>query len=132
MKHTYTLVVRGYELDSFGHVNNAVYLQYAEAAIWDFLSSHGLLDTVKNLGLFPVILENNIRYMHEFKLMDKVRIETEWTCTEYVLMYKHIFYNDATNLKSCRITGKLMLSDKDRVLCDIPESVYRYIQEDKA
>jgi YbgC/YbaW family acyl-CoA thioester hydrolase len=34
--------VRGYELDSFGHVNNAVYLNYLEAARGEFLLKAGL------------------------------------------------------------------------------------------
>ncbi|MCC6442650.1 MAG: acyl-CoA thioesterase [Armatimonadetes bacterium] len=34
--------VRSYELDSFGHVNNAVYLQYLEAARCDYLLQNGL------------------------------------------------------------------------------------------
>ena len=77
MKSTYYTVVRGYELDSFGHLNNAVYLNYAEQAKWEFLNENKLLETVQEYGLFPVIMENNIRYMHEFRLLDKVRIETD-------------------------------------------------------
>lgn len=55
MKSTYRLTVRGYELDSFGHVNNAVYLQYAEAAKWDFFSKSGTLSLLQEEKLFPVI-----------------------------------------------------------------------------
>ena len=91
MKSTYHITVRGYELDSFGHLNNAVYLNYAEQAKWEFLNDNKLLEIVNQYGLFPVILENNIRYMHEFKLLDKVRIETEWICTHKILHFKHIF-----------------------------------------
>ena len=61
MKSTYYTVVRGYELDSFGHLNNAVYLNYAEQAKWEFLNENKLLETVQEYGLFPVIMENNIR-----------------------------------------------------------------------
>lgn len=38
MKHTFTLKVRSYECDSYGHVNNAEYLHYLEAARMEFLS----------------------------------------------------------------------------------------------
>ena len=77
MKNVCRLTVRGYELDSFGHVNNSVYLQYAETAMWDFFSKHGMLDKIQDEGLFPVILESKQRYIHELKLMDKVLIETD-------------------------------------------------------
>lgn len=129
MKSTCYVVVRGYELDSFGHLNNSVYLNYAEQAKWEFLHEHKLLEIVEHYGLFPVILENNIRYMHELRLLDKVRIESEWKSTEKILHFKHTFYNDATGKKSCRITGKLMFADKNRMVSDIPEEIYRFMQD---
>jgi YbgC/YbaW family acyl-CoA thioester hydrolase len=36
------LHVRGYELDSFGHVNHAVYVQYLEHARWEMLAAEGV------------------------------------------------------------------------------------------
>ena len=131
MKSTYYTVVRGYELDSLGHLNNAVYLNYAEQVKWEFLNENKLLETVQQHGLFPVIMENNIRYMHEFRLLDKVRIETDWSCTRSILHFTHTFFNDFTGLKSCRITGKLMFADINRMIFDIPDELYDFIQEEK-
>ncbi len=37
MEHNYSLKVRGYECDINGHVNNAEYLRYLEAARMEFL-----------------------------------------------------------------------------------------------
>ena len=37
MKHTSKLVVRSYECDSYGHVNNAVYLNYLEFGRMEYL-----------------------------------------------------------------------------------------------
>ena len=91
MKSTYELTVRGYELDSFGHVNNAVYLNYAEAAMWHCLNRYGLVELLQKEGLFPVILESSLRYLHELHLLDPVRIETEMHCrrTGQIHPYRH-------------------------------------------
>lgn len=40
--HTITLRVRTYECDAYGHVNNAVYLNYLEYARDLWLADHGL------------------------------------------------------------------------------------------
>ncbi|MDE7364008.1 MAG: acyl-CoA thioesterase [Ruminococcus sp.] len=125
----YNLTVRGYELDSFGHVNNAVYLQYAESAKWDFFYKSGCIEQMKKLDLFPVVLENNIRYMHELRLMDEVEIETEFTCSVGIIRFRHIIKNTATNQTVCRITGKLAYVDKERIICDIPEEIRELIGE---
>ena len=122
-KSSYTLTVRGYELDSFGHVNNAVYLQYAEAALWNFMNVHGMLKIIMGEGLFPVIMESKQRYMHELKILDEVRIDTEVSCSGGIVSYKHNIINKSTGLVSCRVIGKLAYVNKERIICDIPEAV---------
>lgn len=124
---SYELTVRGYELDSFGHVNNAVYLQYAETALWNFFNVSGLLKLMEAEGLFPVLLESKQRYMHELRLLDEVRIDSEITCTGGLLSYKHNIINKKSGLVSCKVTGKLAYVNKDKIVCDIPERVKIYI-----
>lgn len=59
------LVVRTYELDSLGHVNNANYLNYLEVARVDlFLNEeYGLIHAVQNArGLMPMLVRVEINY----------------------------------------------------------------------
>ncbi|CAO0827389.1 Thioesterase OS=Streptomyces microflavus OX=1919 GN=Smic_02130 PE=4 SV=1 [Streptomyces microflavus] len=42
MTFSVDVTVRGYELDTQGHLNQAVYLQYAEHARWELLRAAGL------------------------------------------------------------------------------------------
>jgi len=123
IKSLLKLKVRGYELDSFGHVNNAVYLQYAEEAKWSFFEETGLLENVRKKDLFPVILENNLRYMHELKMHDDIRIETEWRTKGKILHFSHRIYNDRDDVLSCTVKGKVVFADSDRMLYDIPEEL---------
>lgn len=123
MKSTFTLTVRGYELDSFGHVNNAVYLQYAEAAKWDFFRKCGALAHLQEQKLFPVILENNIRYMNELKHMEEVLVTTEWEFSQNITKFCHIISSLTTGKRSCRITGKLAYVDENRMICTIPADI---------
>ncbi|MBO4494173.1 MAG: acyl-CoA thioesterase [Ruminococcus sp.] len=122
-KSSYKLTVRGYELDSFGHVNNSVYLQYAEAAMWNFLKVNGLLEPIKEQGLFPVIMESTQRYIHELKMLDEVRIDSELSCTGGIVSYKHNIINKNTGLVACRVTGKLAYVNKERMICDVPDEL---------
>jgi acyl-CoA thioester hydrolase len=130
MRHsTYSLTVRGYELDSFGHVNNSVYLQYAETALWNFFKVNGLLDIIVDEGLFPVVLESSQRYIHELKLLDDVRIDTEMSCTGGIVSYKHNIINKNTGLVACRVSGKLAYVNKERMICDIPVAVRECLEK---
>ncbi len=123
MKSIFRLRVRGYELDTFGHVNNAVYLQYAEEAKWDFFNSTSTLGVIKQKNIFPVILENNVRYIHELKMHDDVRIETEWSTKGRILHFVHTMYREEGNVRSCVVKGKIVFADFDRVLHDIPDEL---------
>jgi acyl-CoA thioester hydrolase len=42
MEHQCSLTTRSYECDSYGHINNAVYLNYLEYARLEFLKALGL------------------------------------------------------------------------------------------
>ena len=71
--------VRGYELDLQGHVNQAVYLQYAEHARWELLHAAGLtVDVLLGAGIGPVALENTIRYRAELRGGDQVDVSCEF------------------------------------------------------
>ena len=59
----YKLKVRSYDLDSFGHVNNAVYLNYLEEARCDYMEQHGL--NFNNFGQwksYAFVVSAEIRY----------------------------------------------------------------------
>lgn len=131
MKSVCFIQVRGYELDSFGHVNNAVYLQYAETAKWDFFYNSGLWSELKKMNYFPVILENHVRYLHALHLLDKVRIDTDWKCSMGLVEFSHVFRNDSTGQKVCKVTGKLALVDKNEVICSIPEKMRKYMENNE-
>ena len=75
----YTLEVRGYELDSFGHVNNAVYLNYLETARWAVLKEHNItLETMQTLKRWPVIASVEAQYIRPLFMGDKIEIRTSF------------------------------------------------------
>lgn len=76
------VTVRGYEVDRLGHLNHAVYLQYAEHARWQLLRAAGVTDdALVTAGIGPVALEERIRYRAELRAGDEIDISCafEWT-----------------------------------------------------
>ncbi len=74
----YDLVIKEFHLDTFGHVNNATYLQLYEEARWEFITANGYgLDKIKSTGLGPVILEINISFVKELRLREKITIHSQ-------------------------------------------------------
>ncbi|MEU6559557.1 acyl-CoA thioesterase [Nocardia nova] len=72
------VTVRGYELDVNGHLNQAVYHQYAEHARWELLRAAGLVpDKMQLSGLGPVVLESTVKYRRELHLCDEITITCE-------------------------------------------------------
>lgn len=76
------ITVRGYETDVQGHVNQSVYINYAEHARWSLLQAAGITQTqLVNSGVGPVALETNIRYKRELLAGDEVDVTCafEWS-----------------------------------------------------
>lgn len=117
----FKLEVRGYELDSFGHVNNAVYLNYFEQARWDILRQKRLFDYFTENKLLLVVTETHIRYSHEARLYDPLLVKTEIRREAPYLVFKHRLYNQISNLKLCSAEVKTLLTDDTRLPYDIPD-----------
>ena len=76
----YPLTIKETYLDSFGHVNNAVYLTLFEEARWDFINKNGYtLKKIKETGLGPTILEIDLRFKRELLPRDEIIIESQLT-----------------------------------------------------
>jgi YbgC/YbaW family acyl-CoA thioester hydrolase len=69
--------VRSYELDGFGHVNYAVYLNYLEQARFDALAAGGFpLSTMaeRNWGVYVARVE--VDYRRECRLGHRIQVRT--------------------------------------------------------
>ena len=74
----YSLMVREAHLDTFGHMNNATYLQILEEARWEFITSKGFgLRAIQKSGMGPIVLEFNLKFMKELKLRQTITIESQ-------------------------------------------------------
>ncbi len=128
MKHSYKTEVRGYELDSYGHVNNAVYVSYTEQARWEILKNAGLLTSFLDRNLLLVVTETNIRYMRELKLFDKIEITTRIKFEAPYLVFIHDILNLTDNLKAAKAEVKTLLIDQDRIPQDIPAELLSIVK----
>lgn len=115
--------VRGYELDSFGHVNNAVYVSYLEQARWEILSQTGWLGWFADNGRFLVVTETNIRYARELRNFDQCHIETKIKVSDPFLIFHHQIWRQPNDEKIAQATVKTLLVDHNRVPLDVPADI---------
>ena len=111
---------RGYELDSYGHVNNAVFFNYFEQARWELFQVNGLLEAINSKKLFLVVTEVNIRYQHELKLGDEVEIITSAKKDEPFIVFEQRMKRLSTGLPAARARVKTVFVDSEHISNDIP------------
>jgi len=91
-QRTAIVKVRSFELDSFGHVNNAVYLQYLEFARCEYLEQLGLsFNDFDAWGLYPVVVHTSMDYRKAARFGDTLRITggvTEWGRIRWTMQYR--------------------------------------------
>ena len=122
-KYYFNIRVRGNELDSYGHVNNAVYLNYTEQARWEVFHELGLLEKLIASGKKIVVIENQVKYIRQLKLFDEVEIETQMEKSAHFLLFKHVLTLVKTNKPVSKVLVKTVFLDKDDKPCDIPKSL---------
>jgi acyl-CoA thioester hydrolase len=75
--------VRVYELDTQGHLNSAVFMQYAEHARWEHLSAVGTsVEALLGSGIGPVFLESTIRWSAEVLAGDALTVNVVYEFSE--------------------------------------------------
>ena len=78
MKHSYSVTIKEFHLDTFGHVNNAVYLQLFEEARWEVMTKNGYgLKKVMSDKKGPIILDIKLEFLLELHLREEIKIETQ-------------------------------------------------------
>lgn len=102
----YHLKVRSYDLDSFGHVNNAVYLNYLEEARCDYLEQCGLsFNSFHQLGALAIVVGVEIRYKRPARFAEMLDIRGGFSNvkrTSFCINYE--IYNETIGL-TCAIAN---------------------------
>jgi len=115
------VTVRGYETDALGHLNQSVYLQYAEHARWCVLKEAGV-DQSELLakGVGPVVLETTIRYLRELRAGEEVDVTCafEWGEGKTFRVLQTIRKTDGTvSAEVASVAGLLDLKER-RLVAD--------------
>ncbi|MFJ3336379.1 acyl-CoA thioesterase [Streptomyces sp. NPDC086766] len=126
------VTVRGYETDTQGHLNQAVYLNYAEHARWSLLRAAGISQAgLVARGIGPVALETTIRYRRELLAGDEVDVTCafEWGGGKTFRIEQTIRKSDGTVAAEITAVGGL-LDLKARKLVPDPREHFKELTTD--
>ncbi|MFG2956525.1 acyl-CoA thioesterase [Streptomyces sp. NPDC048291] len=126
------VTVRGYETDVQGHLNQAVYINYAEHARWSLLQAAGVTQAeLIGRGVGPVGLETTIRYKRELLAGDEVDVSCafEWGGGKTFRILQKITKADGTLAAEVDAVGGL-LDLKARKLVADPREVFKELAAD--
>ena len=127
--HKYFLEARGYELDSYGHVNNAVYLNYFEQARWELFRKLDLLGSVNGSGLMLVVVDAHIRFQREVKIFDELEIITTLKKEDPYLVFHQKIVNRRNRLSIARGKIKTIFLDGNKLPQDIPAEIEKLLND---
>ncbi|MGW4568837.1 acyl-CoA thioesterase [Streptomyces sp. NPDC004561] len=126
------VTARGYETDVQGHLNQAVYLNYAEHARWSLLQSAGLTQAgLVGTGVGPVSLETTIRFVRELLAGDEVDVTCafEWGGGKTFRIRQEIRKADGTVAAEITAVGGLLDLKERRLVAD-PGKVFKELTTD--
>ncbi|MBR8638969.1 acyl-CoA thioesterase [Streptomyces tuirus] len=126
------VTVRGYETDVQGHLNQSVYLNYAEHARWSLLRAAGITQSALiGSGVGPVALETTIRYKRELLAGDEVEVTCafDWGEGKVFRIEQTVRKADGTVAAEITAVGGLM-DLKARKLVTDPQEHFRKLAAD--
>ena len=101
--HSIKIIVRGYHLDMYQHVNNARYLEFLEEARWHLIESKLDLKDWMRKGLGFVVATITINYRKPASLDQVLEIQSNFS---------------RLNVKSATIEQKIYLDNTDILIAD--------------
>ncbi|KQX63436.1 MULTISPECIES: thioesterase family protein [unclassified Streptomyces] len=126
------ITVRGYETDVQGHLNQSVYINYAEHARWSLLQAAGITQAgLLAKGVGPVALETTIRYQRELLAGDEVDVTCvfEWGGGKTFRILQTISKADGTVSAQLTSVGGLLDLTKRRMVAD-PTAYFKELASD--
>lgn len=123
--HRMSFDVRPAELDSFGHVNNARYLEYLEWARAEWGRVRGLsYSRFHRWGVIPAVVEARLRFLKECSLGDTLTIETT---PEVKHRARIVFHQEITNQAGQRVLKAevhiVAVDMQDRAFTEFPDDL---------
>ena len=116
------LTVRSYELDSFGHVNNAVYLQYLEYARCEYMNQAGLgFQKFHDWGVTPFVTKVEIEYKSPSLVDEELEFIaeiTEWRRIGFTIEYE--VFNRTSGKLTATARASFAFADGNGKLRSVP------------
>jgi acyl-CoA thioester hydrolase len=114
--------VRSYDMDSFGHVNNAVYFNYLEEARCEYLEQRGLsFNSFNEWGLFAFVVSAEIRYKSPAKYGHMLNIRGRiGSMRRASFSIDYEIYNETTNRICALASMSFGFVDENEKIAPIP------------
>lgn len=121
MANPYRQTVYNFHLDGYGHVNNARYLEFLEAARWHFFRQHDLSAVLRQARL--VLSGINIRYRRAAALDEELCIDSrlEAVQSRQIRMSQRVYSADGTVYAEAEVL--LMPTDEHGRICRLPTDI---------
>ena len=126
------VTVRGYETDVQGHVNQSVYINYAEHARWSLLQAAGITQAgLIGKGVGPVALETTIRYKRELLAGDEVEVTCAfaWDGGKTFRIEQSVLKADGSVAAEITAVGGILDLEKRKLVAD-PAEVFKKLASD--
>ncbi|MGM0596273.1 MAG: acyl-CoA thioesterase [Myxococcota bacterium] len=111
----YEIKVESTHLDKFGHVNNAVYLEYLEWARWDWAEKRGInFDSFLEKGTGPALVAINVSFLKELHFRERIRVLTVFVKRgEKSFTLEQKIYNEE-NAIVCKALATIVFIDMEK------------------
>jgi len=125
--------IRGYHCDSYGHMNNARYLELFEESRWQMLDQGDLVNQMKRLGLLFFVVNIEVNYRRPINDGSEIVILTSVSDIgrKKMVIKQEIWSPDQQILFSDASVSFVLFSEKEKRAFSIDENVKRLFEKFK-